>query len=52
MEYPLRSSVKNMELDQNSIFFLGAEFVELDLFGRKVWEQSYKRWSRAVPNRP
>ena len=32
--------------------FLGAEFVELDLFGRKVWEQSYKRWSRAVPNKP
>ena len=32
--------------------FLGAEFVELDLFGRKVWKQRYKRWSRAVPNRP
>jgi len=32
--------------------FLRAEFVKFDLFGRNIWEQSYKRWSRAVPNRP
>ena len=32
--------------------FWEQSFVELDLFGRKVWKQSWKRWSRVVSNRP
>jgi hypothetical protein len=32
--------------------FLGAEFVELDVFGTVKLEQSWKNGSRAVPNTP
>jgi hypothetical protein len=32
--------------------FLGAEFVELDVFGTVELERSWKNGSRAVPNTP
>jgi hypothetical protein len=32
--------------------FLGAEFVELDVFGTMELERSWKNGSRAVPNTP
>jgi hypothetical protein len=44
VEYPLRYSKKNV--------FLGAEFVELDVFGTVELERSWKNGSRAVPNTP
>jgi hypothetical protein len=57
VEYPLRYSKKNVELASSSVglqlhVFLGAEFVELDVFGIVELERSWKNRSRAVPNTP
>lgn len=48
-EYPLRCSIKNLELAPNSTFFLGAEFL---LFGNAKLERSCKTGSGAAPNTP
>ena len=52
LEHSLRSSLKSMEPTPSSMFFLEPEFVELDVFGMKIWKQSWNSWSGAVPNRP
>jgi len=52
LDYPLRYSTKNIELTSSSIFFYGAEFVELDMFGNAELKWSGKNWSGAVPNTP
>jgi len=41
LEHSLRSSLKSMELTPSSMFFLEPEFVELDVFGMKIWKQSW-----------
>jgi hypothetical protein len=51
VEYPLRYSKKRGVGLQLHVF-LGAEFVELDVFGTVELERSWKNGSRAVPNTP
>jgi hypothetical protein len=52
VEYPLRYSKKKRGVGLQLHVFLGAEFVEPDVFGTVKLERSWKNGSRAVPNTP